>query len=81
MTPDQLRQALTELSGDRAACFSFGSAEATLIVHSAMLVPDEPDHLIKLTDGASIYIIDAERVAWVRIGSDVHHPKPHNHKH
>ena len=30
--------------------------------------PDEADHLVKLTDGRHEYIIDAERVAWVRLG-------------
>jgi len=71
MTPDQLRQALSELQGSRSATFAFerlNEPHTTLTVHNAMLVPDEPDHLVKLTDGQSIYIIDAERVAWVRIG-------------
>jgi hypothetical protein len=70
MTPDQLRQALRELTGDRDASFGItGMPEsaACLTVHKAMLIPDEPDHLIKVTDGASIYIIEAERVAWIRI--------------
>lgn len=70
MTPDQLRQALSELKGARTATFAFDRpSEPTLTVHNAMLVPDEPDHLVKLTDGQSIFIIDAERVAWVRIGT------------
>jgi hypothetical protein len=71
MTSDQLRKALGELNGDRDATFAIvGMPEsaAYLTVGSAMLVPDEPDHLIKVTDGSSITIIDAERVAWVRIG-------------
>ena len=71
MTSDQLRQALCELTGDRDATFAVsGMPEqlAYLTVHNAMLVPDEPDHLIKVTDGHSIFIIDAERVSWVRIG-------------
>ncbi len=75
MTHDQLRQALAELNGERSATFaiagvgSFGEGGGgQLTVASAMLVPDEPDHLIKVTDGQSIFIIDAERVAWVRIG-------------
>jgi len=71
MTSDQLRQALKELNGDRDATFAIdGMPEglAYMTVNNAMLVPDEPDHLIKVTDGQSIYIIDAERVAWVRIG-------------
>ncbi|MFG0284684.1 MAG: hypothetical protein ACF8R7_09710 [Phycisphaerales bacterium JB039] len=71
MTPAQLRQALTELNGERACAFGImGMPEsaACLTVQRAMLVPEETDHLVKLTDGASIYIIDAERVAWIRIG-------------
>jgi len=69
MTSDQLRQALKELNGERAATFAIlGTPEPYLTVNNAMLVPDEPDHLIKVTDGQSIVIIDAERVAWVRIG-------------
>ena len=73
MTPDQLRQALTELKGQRSATLVFDSVtepHTTLTVRNAMLVPDEPDHLIKLTDGQSIYIIDAPRVAYVRIGNE-----------
>ena len=60
MTPDQLRQALTELQGKRTATFVFQDVpepSTTLTVSNAMLVPDEPDHLVKLTDGQSIYII------------------------
>ena len=71
MTSDQLRQALKELNGDRDATFAIvGMPEALayMTVNNAMLVPDEPDHLIKVTDGHNIYIIDAERVTWVRIG-------------
>jgi hypothetical protein len=33
-----------------------------------MLVPEEADGLIKLTDGQSIFIIDADRVAYIRLG-------------
>jgi len=71
MTSDQLRQALSELNGERDATFAVTHMPeqlAYLTVNRAMLVPDEPDHLIKVTDGQSIYIVDAERVAWVRIG-------------
>lgn len=71
MTHDQLRQALAELNGERSATFAIAGASeggGHLTVANAMLVPDEPDHLIKVTDGQSIFIIDAERVAWVRIG-------------
>ncbi|MCB9844683.1 MAG: hypothetical protein H6811_01670 [Phycisphaeraceae bacterium] len=70
MTPDQLRKALAELKGERDATFAIvGMPEgsACLTVPHAMLVPDEPDHLVKVTDGRSIYILDAERIAWIRI--------------
>lgn len=70
MTSDQLRQALRELTGDRDASFgltNMAEAASCLTVQRAMLIPDEPDHLIKLTDGHSIYIIEAERIAWIRI--------------
>ena len=75
MTSAQLRQALNELNGERSATFAIAGAGSFvegggghLTVTNAMLVPDEPDHLGKVTDGQSIFIIDAERVAWVRIG-------------
>jgi|JI7StandDraft_1071085.scaffolds.fasta_scaffold563391_1 hypothetical protein len=76
MTPDQLRQSLRELSGDRdltiafADVFPAGSGtinNALLDVRNAMLIPDEPDHMVKVTDGKHIYVIDADRVVWVRI--------------
>ena len=73
MTPENLRKALAELQGKRTARFYLaGVAEPnhTLSVRSAMLIPEEDDHLIKLTDGQSIYIIDADRVAAVRIGTE-----------
>ena len=66
MNADQLRKALTELKGERSATFVIDGRELT--VNTAMLVPDEPDHLVKVTDGQSIFIIEAERAAWVRIG-------------
>jgi hypothetical protein len=70
MTPDQLRTALKELNGERDATFAFtGVADhaAQLTVHGAILIPDEPDHLVKVTDGHSVYIVRAEQVAWIRI--------------
>jgi hypothetical protein len=75
MTPDQLRKALRELNGERDCAFAFTDASgdaAHLNVHGAMLIPDEPDHLVKVTDGQNVYIIDSERVAWVRIGIRKH---------
>ncbi|MBL9032935.1 MAG: hypothetical protein JNM80_14660 [Phycisphaerae bacterium] len=74
MTPDQLRQALRELNGERDLGFAFADVQApvpgvsTLEVRKAMLIPDESDHLVKVTDGKAVYIIDADRVAWIRIG-------------
>jgi hypothetical protein len=67
MTSDQLRKALGELNGERDAVFYFVQAEPC-VVPRAMLIPDEPDHLVKVSDGKHVYIIDAERVAWLRIG-------------
>lgn len=77
MTNDQLRKALSELNGERdlsvafSGVFSPGTGPlgiAMLEVKHAMLIPDEADHLVKVTDGSSIYILDAERIAWIRIG-------------
>jgi len=74
MTPDELRKALHELRGDRDLALIFAdiphpvSGVANLLVKNAMLIPDEPDHLVKVTDGKAIYILDAERIAWIKIG-------------
>ncbi len=67
MTTDQLRQSLRELNGKRDAVIYFTRAEKC-IVTNAMLLPDEPDHQVKLTDGKHVYILDATQVAWVKIG-------------
>lgn len=67
MTTDQLRQACKELNGKRDAVVYFTRAEKC-IVTNAMLLPEEPDHLIKLTDGKHVYIIDSADVAWIKIG-------------
>lgn len=76
MTPTQLRTALRELNGERDLIIAFaGIYPATtalgttlLEVRNAMLIPDEADHLVKVTDGKAVYVLDAERVAWVKIG-------------
>jgi hypothetical protein len=74
MTRDQLRQALRELNGERDLIVVFADIPspvpglASLEVRKAMLIPDEQDHLVKCTDGKAVFIIDAERVAWIRIG-------------
>ena len=67
MTSDQLRQALGELNSERDAEFHFDGAPPCL-VPGAILIPDEADHLVKVSDGKHVYLIDAERVAWVKIG-------------
>jgi hypothetical protein len=73
MTSTQLRQALRELNGERDLIVVFTDVPspvpglASLEVKKAMLIPDEADHLVKVTDGKSVIIIDAERVAWLKI--------------
>lgn len=71
MTIEALREALRELTGGRDATFAFsgvGDQAGLLHVANAMLIPEEDDRMLKVTDGQSIAIIDAERVVWVRIG-------------
>lgn len=67
MTTPELRQALRELNGKRDAVVYFMRAEKC-IVTNAMLLPEETDHLVKLTDGKHVYILDAAQVAWIKIG-------------
>ena len=72
MISEDLRKALEELKGQRTATFVFQhilGEQNTLTVTNAMLVPEEADGLIKLTDGQSIYIIEADRVAYIRLGT------------
>jgi hypothetical protein len=71
MTAAELRQAFSELDGTRDLTVHFaqvGGEAATVTVPGAMLVPEEEDHLIKVTDGTAVYLIDAERVVWLKIG-------------
>ncbi|HVZ94732.1 MAG TPA: hypothetical protein VG797_09500 [Phycisphaerales bacterium] len=74
MTNDQLRQALRELNGERHLAVVFHGVHSLALgsvyleIKHAMLVPQEEDHLVKVTDGKSIYIIDAAQVAWLKIG-------------
>ncbi len=67
MTPEQLREALGELNGQRDLRFEFDHADACTIT-KALLIPAESDNIVKVTDGSHVYFIDAERVAWVEIG-------------
>jgi hypothetical protein len=41
---------------------------SVLTIHKAMLIPEETDHLVKLTDGKSVFILEADRIAYIRIG-------------
>jgi hypothetical protein len=67
MTNDTLRTALGELNGQRDLELHFEHAPECC-VQNPMLLPAEDDNLVKLTDGKHVYVIDAERVAWLRIG-------------
>ncbi len=73
MTSDQLRTALRELNGERDLTLAFAEVPSPatgahyLEIHKAILIPDEADHLVKVTDGKAVYVVDAERVAWLKI--------------
>jgi hypothetical protein len=67
LTPEQVRAALGDLNGQRDVLIEFDHAP-TCVVHKALLVPAEPDNIVKLTDGAREYLLDATRIAWVQIG-------------
>jgi hypothetical protein len=67
LSPDQLRKAFGELNGKRPVRLEFEHA-SPCIVPNALLIPDEADHILKITDGSHIYLIDAERVVWIEIG-------------
>ena len=68
MTPDQLRNAFGKMNGERNVQFVFSGSAETLHIADAILVPEEGDHLVKLTDGRKEFIVDAERVIWIEIG-------------
>jgi len=67
MTNDQLRKAMGELNSERDAVFYFESGDNCLVT-AAILIPAEEDGLVKVSDGKHIYIIDAPRITWIRIG-------------
>ncbi|MBM4109994.1 MAG: hypothetical protein FJ254_01370 [Phycisphaerae bacterium] len=67
MDSTALRTALKELNGQRDLRIEFAGAHPC-IVKRALLVPQESDGLVKVTDGSHIYVFDAERVAWIEIG-------------
>lgn len=67
ITTEQLRAALSDLNGQRDVRIEFDHAD-TCIVEKALIVPAEEDRIVKLTDGAREYLVDAQRVTWVEIG-------------
>jgi hypothetical protein len=70
MNQDQLRLALRELNGERTlelALMGTHESATRLTIASAMLIPEETDKLVKVTDGKSVFIVEAERIAWIRI--------------
>lgn len=68
MTNEQLRKALSELNSERDAHFFFEGDVDDCSVPNAILIPAEEDGLVKVSDGKHVYVIDAQRVAWIRIG-------------
>jgi hypothetical protein len=67
MTPDQLRAALKDLNGQRDVRVEYEHADAC-VIQQALLVPVEQDKIVKLTDGSREYLLDAERITWIKIG-------------
>jgi hypothetical protein len=67
LTTDQLRTALSKLNGKRDVRVKFDHADPCVIA-GALLVPDEADHIVKLTDGTREFLLDADRIAWIEIG-------------
>jgi hypothetical protein len=67
ISADQLRTALGELNGQRDLRIAFDHAD-TCQIAKALLVPAEKDKLVKVTDGSRIFLLDAERIAWIEIG-------------
>jgi len=70
MTSDQLRKALHELDGQRDLRVIFDRSR-DCIIRKALLIPEEEDSMVKVTDGTRVYMIDAHRVAWLVIGSSL----------
>lgn len=67
LSPEQIRTALGDLNGQRDVRVEFEHADPC-VVSRALLVPAEADNIVKLTDGNCEYLLDAGRIAWVRIG-------------
>jgi hypothetical protein len=67
MDAEQLRQALSELDGRRDLRVEFDRAQRCL-VRRALLIPEEGDRLVKVTDGVRVFVMDASKVCWMEIG-------------
>lgn len=63
----QLRKALSELNGQRDLRIEFATAHV-LSIRRALLIPQESDGLVKVSDGQKVFVLDAERVVWMEIG-------------
>ncbi|MBM4104703.1 MAG: hypothetical protein FJ257_00095 [Phycisphaerae bacterium] len=61
-----LRKALRELDGHRDLRIEFDAK--TCRVSKALLIPEEPDGLVKVTDGARVFVLDATGIRWIEIG-------------
>lgn len=70
MTSDQLRKALGELDGQRDLRVVFERSR-DCIIRKALLIPEEEDAIVKVTDGTRVYMVDAARVAWLAIGAGI----------
>ena len=67
MNAGQLRTALQELNGQRDLRIEFDAAPVCE-VRKALLIPAEEDGLVKVTDGERVFILEADKVAWIEIG-------------
>ena len=63
----QLRKALSELNGQRDLRIEFATAHV-LSIRRALLISQESDGLVKVSDGQKVFVLDAERVVWMEIG-------------
>jgi hypothetical protein len=63
----QLRQALKELDGRRDLRIEFERAHRC-VVRRALLIPEEGDRLVKVTDGVRVFVLAADKVCWIEIG-------------
>lgn len=67
MEAAQMRKALRELDGQRNLRVEFENCREC-VVNGALLIPEEDDGLVKVTDGARVVVLDARSVHWIEIG-------------